>query len=73
MLFVACGEKKVEQQVEPKENAEAKKLLQGIWLNDDAGDVVFKVKGDTVYFPDSTSMPAYFRIEIQQAYLCISR
>ena len=62
MLFVACGEKKVEQQVEPKENAEAKKLLQGIWLNDDAGDVVFKVKGDTVYYPDTTSLPVYFKI-----------
>ena len=41
----------------------AKQNLQGIWLDDDDYDVVFRIKGDTVYFPDSTSMPAYFRIE----------
>lgn len=46
-----------------EENRTAKKLLQGIWLNEDEEDVAFRVKGDTVYFPDSTTVPAYFRIE----------
>lgn len=46
-----------------EEDLTAKKYLQGIWLDDDDDDVAFRVKGDTVYFPDSTSAPAYFRIE----------
>ena len=47
----------------PNENKTAKNNLQGIWLDDETEDVVFKVKGDTIYFPDSTSVPVYFRIE----------
>ena len=70
MLLVACGEKKAEPQAEPQENVEAKRLLQGIWLNDDAGDVVFKVKGDTVFYPDTTSMPVYFKIVGDTFVLC---
>lgn len=38
-------------------------MLQGIWLNDDdEDDVAFRVKGDTIYYPDSTSQPVYFYI-----------
>ena len=47
----------------PSENKTAKNSLQGIWLNDEEHDVAFRVKGDTIYFPDSTSVPVYFRIE----------
>lgn len=44
------------------ENKEAKRMLQGIWVDYESSDVVFKVKGDTIYYPDSTSLPAYFKI-----------
>ncbi len=44
------------------EDTVAKKMLQGIWIDEDEEDVFFKVKGDTIYYPDSTSAPAYFRI-----------
>lgn len=44
------------------ENKEAKRMLQGIWINDESSDVVFQVKGDSIYYPDSTSVPAYFKI-----------
>lgn len=40
-----------------------KKELQGIWINEDDEDVAFRIKGDTVYFPDTISVPVYFRIE----------
>jgi len=47
----------------PEEDVAAKKMLQGIWLNDDdADDVAFRVEGDTIYYPDSTSQPVYFYI-----------
>ncbi len=51
------GEKALAQ-----ENVKAKQLLQGIWLNEDDEEVVFKVQKDTIYYPDSTSIPVYFKI-----------
>ena len=60
----ACGQKSEKKQPEKiKEDTAAKKLLQGIWLDgDDEDDVAFRVKGDTIYYPDSTSRPVYFYI-----------
>lgn len=59
----ACGQKSEKKQPEIKEDTAAKKLLQGIWLDgDDEDDVAFRVKGDTIYYPDSTSRPVYFYI-----------
>lgn len=46
-----------------QEDTQAKKLLQGIWVNeDDEDDVAFRAQGDTIYYPDSTSQPVYFYI-----------
>lgn len=45
-----------------KENAQAKEMLQGVWVDSETGDLSFHAKGDTIYYADSTSMPAYFRI-----------
>lgn len=47
---------------EVTENIAAKKMLQGIWLDEDEQDVAFKAQGDTIYYPDSTSQPVYFQI-----------
>lgn len=44
------------------ESQEAKELLQGIWMNEETEAVVFKVSGDSIYYPDTLSLPAYFRI-----------
>ncbi len=59
--FAACGRRQApgEQQAE---SLEAKALLQGVWMDDETEAVAFRVKGDTVYYADSTSMPAYFKI-----------
>lgn len=45
-----------------EEDGKAKQMLQGIWLNDDAGDVAFKIQGDTVFYPDTTSLPTSFKV-----------
>lgn len=37
-------------------------MLQGIWVDAETGDVSFQVKGDTIFYSDTTSMPAYFKI-----------
>lgn len=61
-MMVGCSQKSDKQQEVQEENTAAKKMLQGIWLNDDEDDVAFRVKGDTIYYPDSTSQPVYFYI-----------
>lgn len=37
-------------------------LLQGIWLDDDNGLPVLKVKGDSIYFASRVNLPQAFRI-----------
>ena len=57
VVLVACNHRE-----EVSENKEAKAMLQGIWIDAEGGDVSFRVLGDTIYYADSTSMPAYFRV-----------
>ena len=45
-----------------EESKEAKRLLQGIWSDEETENVVFQMKGDSVYYPDTISMPAYFKV-----------
>jgi len=59
----SCGRKgQGNQQGERRENTEAKRLLQGIWKDMESDDVAFRVEGDTLFYPDSTSLPTYFKI-----------
>lgn len=51
------------------EDLDAKALLQGIWLESATETVSFRAEGDTIYYPDSTSQPAYFRIAADTLYL----
>ena len=61
--MVGCGQKQSAQKAEQQEDVAAKKMLQGVWIDsDDEDDVAFRVKGDTIYYPDSTSRPVYFCI-----------
>lgn len=49
--------------VNVSENRDAKKALQGIWVDEELEDVAFKIEGDTVFYADSVSQPAYFMIK----------
>ena len=63
LIVVLSGCKRQEPKtISIGEDRQAKKLLQGIWVNDDDDDVAFRAKGDTIYYPDSTSQPVYFRV-----------
>ena len=44
------------------EDKEAKKMLQGIWVDAESESVVFKIAGDSVFYPDDTSMPTSFKV-----------
>ena len=56
-MLWSCGNKAPQE-----ESREAKALLQGTWMDEDTEDVLFRMKGDTVYYSDSISMPAYFKV-----------
>lgn len=47
---------------QPQEDLTAKKMLQGIWVNEDEEDVAFQAQGDTIFYPDTTSLPVKFQI-----------
>lgn len=44
------------------EDEGAKSLLQGVWVDEENGDVSLRIQGDSIYFTDSTSMPSYFKV-----------
>ncbi|MBP7856880.1 MAG: DUF4738 domain-containing protein, partial [Prevotella sp.] len=52
-LVVSCKNHKAGENI-PQEDRSAKQTLQGIWVDDYGQDVAFKVKGDTIFYPDST-------------------
>lgn len=60
-LVIGCGQNAGSAE-QAKESQEAKKLLQGVWSDEETETVVFQMKGDSVYYPDMTSMPAYFKV-----------
>ena len=66
LLFVACKQQQSQNFLgslpEGQEDIEAKAMLQGIWIESETEEVSFRAVGDTIYYPDSTSQPAYFRI-----------
>lgn len=61
-LLSACGNKESGNSRDRAESREAKAMLQGIWIDKETEEVSFRVEGDTIFFPDSTSQSAYFRI-----------
>lgn len=61
-IFSSCHVKNGTGNMASQEDAVAKKMLQGIWVNDDEGNIAFRAAGDTIYYPDSTSQPVRFKI-----------
>ena len=55
--------------VETPEDLKAKAMLAGIWVDADEENVVFKVVGDSIFYPDSTSIPVKFVIKSDTIYL----
>ncbi|MCO6025354.1 DUF4738 domain-containing protein [Prevotella cerevisiae] len=69
LVLTGCRHRNANEAL-PQEDLQAKKMLQGIWVDeDDEEDVAFRAKGDTIYYPDSTSQPAYFKIIKDTFYL----
>lgn len=56
IALAACGNGKEQKTVE--EDATAKALLQGVWINDETELPLMRIEGDTIYYAD----PEYPRI-----------
>lgn len=66
LLLASCQNGRSSDKAEDKE---AKQLLQGVWSDADTEEMVFRVKGDSIYYADKSALPTYFRIANQQLYL----
>ena len=63
LSFLACKQQRADGSInDASEDLEAKAMLQGIWIESETEEVSFLAKGDTIFFPDSTSQPSYFCI-----------
>ena len=60
-VLIGCGQSGGSAGLVP-ESKEAKQLLQGVWSDEETEVPIFQMRGDSVYYPDSTSMPAFFRV-----------
>lgn len=61
VLMAACQQQKGTV-AKAAENTKAKQMLQGVWVDAETMEVNFMIKGDTIFYPDSTSQPAKFRV-----------
>lgn len=68
LFFVGCFNK-TKQGDSVVEDVKAKELFQGLWVSDDNGEPALLAKGDSVFFPDSGSIPVRFWIYKDSFYL----
>ena len=63
LLSLAMGcKQKMQTQAHAEENTKAMKMLQGVWVDGETLEVNFMIKGDSIFYPDSTSQPARFKV-----------
>ena len=64
LLLTGCGSKGSAEGKEgaTQEDREAKRLLQGVWADEETEEVSFWAKGDTIFYADSVSQPTRFAI-----------
>lgn len=61
LMLTGCGKKSKTESISA-EDTRAKAMLAGVWVDADEGDVVFKVKGDSIFYPDSASRAVRFAV-----------
>ena len=59
IFLLGCSDK---QEAVVGEDREAKAVMQGVWVDPETEDLMLRVVGDTIFYADSTSLPAYFQI-----------
>lgn len=62
MALGACRNRNAQSMSVSSEDLKAKQMLQGVWVNEDEEDVAFRAKGDSIFYPDTTSQPVSFQV-----------
>ena len=62
MALGACRNRNAQSISVSSEDLKAKQMLQGVWVNEDEEDVAFRAKGDSIFYPDTTSQPVSFQV-----------
>lgn len=60
IIMVSCGHRyqyKVDDIEIPQQDTVALRKLQGIWVDNDTEEPLFRVNQDSIYYPDSTNLP----------------
>lgn len=60
-IFFSCAGKQ-SQPIDVKENLEMKALLQGTWMDEDTETPMLRIKGDSIHYMVSRTLPVSFRI-----------
>ncbi len=61
-VAVSCGKNKRLEKKVVEEDREAKAMLQGIWNDDDTDEPLYWIKGDSIFYADTTNVPVYFKV-----------
>ena len=61
LIFFACTGKQ-SQSTNVKENLEMKAMLQGTWMDEDTETPMICIKGDSIHYMTSGTLPVAFRI-----------
>ena len=65
IIMVSCGHRyhnKVDDIEKPQQDTVALGKLQGIWVDNDTEEPLFRVNKDSIYYPDSTNLPQHISI-----------
>lgn len=62
VVVCGCSKKETTKATPMKEDVEAKASMQGIWINYDDQNIAFRMKGDSIYYPDTISQPIRFAV-----------
>lgn len=59
LTVFSCNDRR---QVDQLSDSTSEAMLEGVWVNEDEETAVFKIVGDTLYYPDKSLLPMHFRI-----------
>ena len=68
-IFLSCSNNRSSQPQQKYEDLDAKQNLQGIWINEAQGNCAFRIKGDTICYPDSLVESVKFSVYADTLYL----
>lgn len=73
VVACGCGNKALSPGDVRHVDKDAEAMLQGLWVDRETEEAAFTVRGDTIFFPDSTTVPATFYVYGDTLYMDSAR